>query len=76
MDAPGQVGSDAMEWRGVSWEHVSSPPLPRSQEPSVTMLDWSTGLGTAKYWVNDLLLGAFAQGGWALASTPALLGFL
>ena len=45
----------------------SSSPLPCFQEPSVTMLDWSTGLGTAKYWVNDLLLGAFAQGGWAMA---------
>jgi hypothetical protein len=32
------------------------------QEPSVTMLDWSTGLGTAKYWVNDLLLSSYVPG--------------
>jgi hypothetical protein len=32
------------------------------QEPSVTMLDWTTGLGTAKYWVNDLLLETYATG--------------
>jgi hypothetical protein len=32
------------------------------QEPSVTMLDWSTGLGTAKYWVNDLLLTSYTSG--------------
>lgn len=28
----------------------------------MTMLDWSTGLGTAKYWVNDLLLSSFSAG--------------
>ena len=32
------------------------------QEPSVSMLDWSTGRGTAKYWVNDLLLSSFTPG--------------
>ena len=29
------------------------------QEPSVTLLDWTTGRGTAKYWVLKLLLESF-----------------
>jgi len=32
------------------------------QEPSVTMLDWTTGLGTARYWVLKLLIDSFAVG--------------
>lgn len=32
------------------------------QEPSVTMLDWSTGLPTAKYWTLELILRTVAMG--------------
>jgi len=32
------------------------------QEPSVTMLDWATGLGTARYWTLALLLDGVAMG--------------
>ena len=36
--------------------------IPAPQFPSVTMLDWRTGLGTARYWVLKLLIEEFAPG--------------
>ena len=46
---------------------IGSPPLPewgiRAQQfPSVSMLDWRTGLGTAKYWVTRLLVQQLRPG--------------
>ena len=38
------------------------------QEPSVTMLDWSSGLGTARYWALSLLLETVSVGDAALAT--------
>jgi hypothetical protein len=32
------------------------------QEPSVTMLDWASGRGTARYWVLQLLLESVSEG--------------
>jgi len=32
------------------------------REPGVTMMDWRTGNGTAKYWVTHLLIESFAAG--------------
>lgn len=40
------------------------------QEPAVSMLDWTTGVGTAKYWSVDLLLRTTGSGdGWVSSST-------
>jgi len=53
---------------------MGSPGLPQvlggldAQFPSVTLLNWTTGGGTARYWVLDLLLTSF-QPGDALVDT-------
>ena len=46
---------------------AGNPPLPswgipNAQFPGVTMLDWNTGLGNARYWVLKLLIDHFALG--------------
>ena len=38
------------------------PALPPSQEPSVTLLDWETGEGTARFWVVRMFVEAFPVG--------------
>ncbi len=45
------------------------------QEPSVTLLDWTSGVGTAAYWATWLLIRAFALGDLPVAaksSDPAV----
>ena len=32
------------------------------REPGVSMMDWSTGNGTAKYWINRLVIESVALG--------------
>ena len=41
------------------------------QEPSVSLLDWSTGLGTARFWVVRLVVESFALGD-AIAPTAVV----
>ena len=41
------------------------------QEPSVTLLDWSTGAGTARFWVVKLLVDETAVGDEFVATTAA-----
>ncbi len=41
------------------------------QEPSVTLVDWSTGKGTARFWVVDLLARGLVQGHKLVATTAA-----
>ena len=45
--------------------------IPLPQYPSVSLLDWRTGLGNARYWVLKLLIEEFAPGD-ALVSTQCL----
>ena len=42
------------------------------QEPSVTLLDWSSGLGTARFWVVKLLLESIAPGDALVATAVAV----
>lgn len=42
--------------------------IPIPQYPSVSLLDWRTGLGNARYWTLKLLIEEFAPGD-ALVST-------
>jgi hypothetical protein len=44
------------------------------QEPSVTLVDWVTGGGTARAWVVKLLADAVAVGDAAVATTAAAAG--
>jgi hypothetical protein len=62
MDYLGQsqlVGYPQLEWE-------NAPP----QFPSVALLNWTTGAGTARYWVLQLLLDEFAPGD-AIVNTTA-----
>lgn len=47
--------------------------IPLPQYPSVSLLDWRTGLGNARYWVLKLLIEEFAPGD-ALVSTQCQAG--
>ena len=42
------------------------------QEPSVSILDWNTGNGTAKYWVMRLVLDSVQLGDRLLSTTSSL----
>ena len=44
------------------------------QEPSVTLLDWSSGNGTARFWVVRLFVEAFAAGDLIASTTAASSG--
>jgi len=58
-----QMGYDVL---GES-QLAGSPPIPQwgiadAQFPSVAMLNWTTGIGNARYWVLKLLIEEFRQG--------------
>ncbi len=44
------------------------------QEPSVTLLDWETGLGTARFWAVRLLVEELAAGDAVVATTSVSVG--
>lgn len=44
------------------------------QEPSVTLLDWATGLGTARFWAVRLLVEEVTLGDAAVATTAVSAG--
>jgi hypothetical protein len=41
------------------------------QEPSVTLLDWTTGQGTAAYWATWLVIRAFSMGDTLVSSSSS-----
>jgi len=58
-----QMGFDVL---GES-QLMGSPPIPQwdipdAQFPSVSMLNWTTGMGNARYWVLKLLIDSFSPG--------------
>jgi hypothetical protein len=44
------------------------------QEPSVTLLDWSTGLGTARFWIVRLFVESFLKGDSFVQTTSVSTG--
>jgi len=44
------------------------------QEPSVTLLDWSSGLGTARFWIVRLFVESFMNGDSFIRTTSVSTG--
>ena len=44
------------------------------QEPSVSMVDWATGLGTARFWAVRLLIESLSLGDSIVATTASAVG--
>jgi hypothetical protein len=62
----GQLVLDGADILGFS-QFAGNPPLPRwgipnAQFPGVSMIDWNTGTGNARYWCLKLLIDHFAPG--------------
>ncbi len=66
-----RAARDARTVRAVCASQLMDAP---GQEPSVTMLDWSTGKGTARLWVVALLVKELGQGQAMTATTATSTG--
>ena len=66
-----RAAADCTRVRVVGASQLMDAP---GQEPSVTMLDWSTGQGTARLWAVALLVRELAQGAALAAASVAVAG--